>query len=178
MGDRKEERDLLKGLTYEEYADLTFMHLRNMWAVDGLYYLGIEERFGTEAATEIDAFVWKVMGKIEARRLKSLLELGDDLDSMIKGLKFSGWTMDLEDKEWDMMDDKVLLKNVKCRIQETRIKDGLEVFPCKKVRFGFLKAFAKVFNEKIEVSCYQCPPDELEDGRWCQWEFRIKEVNQ
>ena len=25
-----------------------------MWAVDGLYYLGIEEDFGIEAATEIE----------------------------------------------------------------------------------------------------------------------------
>ena len=89
MGAREEDRELLAELDDDKYADLTFMHLRNMWGVDGLYYLGIEERFGTEAATEIDAFVWKIMGKIEARRLKKLLDLGDDMDSMIRGLKFS-----------------------------------------------------------------------------------------
>ncbi|MFO8050075.1 MAG: DUF6125 family protein [Thermoplasmatota archaeon] len=175
MGDRKEERELLRELPDEMYADLTFMHLRNMWAVDGLYYLGIEERFGTDAATEIDAFVWKIMGKIEARKIKKLFELGDDLDSMIKGLKFSGWAMDLEDKEWEEVQDGMLLRNIKCRIQETRIKDGLDVFPCKKVRFGFLKSFAKVFNENIEVICHQCPPDDLEEGKWCQWKFTMKE---
>ena len=42
-----------------------------MWAVDGLYYLGIEELFGTKSATEIDRKVWEVMGKIEARKIKT-----------------------------------------------------------------------------------------------------------
>ncbi len=49
------------------------MQLRNLWAVDGLYFLGIEELYGTEVATEIDANVWEVMGKIEARKLKEFL---------------------------------------------------------------------------------------------------------
>lgn len=174
MGDRSEDRQILGELDKDTYADLTFMHLRNMWAVDGLYYLGIEERFGTEAATEIDAFVWKIMGKIEARRLQKLLGLGNDLDSMIKGLKYSGWAMDLEDKDWEEADDGVLLRTIRCRVQLTRQKDELEVFPCKVVRWGFLKAFAKVFNENIEVLCNQCPPDELEEGKWCEWKFIMK----
>jgi hypothetical protein len=174
MGERSEDREILKELDQDKYADLTFMHLRNMWAVDGLYYLGIEERFGTEAATEIDAFVWKIMGKIEARKILKLMDLGDDLDSMIKGLKFSGWAMDLDDKEWEEVDDGVLLRTIKCRIQLTRQKDGLDVFPCKVVRWGFLQAFAKAFNGNIEVLCNQCPPDELETGKWCEWKFTMK----
>jgi len=176
MSERSEDRVLLKELDQEKYADLTFMHLRNMWAVDGLYYLGIEERFGTEAATEIDAFVWKIMGKIEARKLRKILGLGNDLESMIMGLKYSGWAMDLDDKEWETVEDGILLRTINCRIQMTRLKDGLEVFPCKLVRWGFLKAFAKEFDENIEVVCNQCPPDELEEGKWCEWKFVIKEA--
>jgi hypothetical protein len=176
MGEREEEKNLLSEIGEERFAELTFMHLRNMWAVDGLYFLGIEEQFGTEAATQIDANVWKIMGKIEGRRLKKFLDLGDNLPSMIKGLKYSGWAMDLEDKEWEELEDgSILLRTVECRIQNTRKKDGLDVFPCKRVRWGFLKAFAKVFNENIEVICNQCPPDELETGKWCEWVFKIKE---
>ncbi len=175
MGDRAEEKSILAGLTDEKNAELVFMHLRNMWAVDGLYYLGIEKRFGTEAATEIDAEVWAVMGKIEARKLRKLFGLGNSIEDMIKGLKLSGWAMDLEDKEWEYHPDRTILRNVECRVQNTRKKDGLEVFPCKKVRFGFLKAFAKEFDEKIVVECDQCPPDELKGNKWCQWTFHKKE---
>lgn len=175
MSKRTEDIELLRELDGGQYAELTFMHLRNMWAVDGLYYLGIEKRFGTEAATEIDAEVWAVMGKIEARRLKRLFGLGNGLEDMIKGLKFSGWTMDLEDKEWEHHPEMTVLRNVECRVQNTRIRDGLPVFPCKKVRFGFLKAFAREFDDRIDVICEQCPPDELNGGKWCEWMFILRE---
>ena len=83
------------------------MHLRDMWTVDGLYYLGIEEKWGTEAATEVDRKVWEVMGKLEARRLKKFFDItGTDIPSMIKALRFSGWSLDLEDKEFVVEDDK------------------------------------------------------------------------
>jgi len=176
MGERTEERQLLKELPEGVEEELMFLHLRDMWAVDGLYYLGIEERFGTEAATEIDAFVWRVMGKIEARKLKKLLQLeGSDLEKMIRALKFSGWAMDLEDKEWEHHDDHVILRNVECRVQNTRKKDGLDVFPCKVVRFDFLRSFAKEFSEDIEVRCNQCPPDDLKGDFWCEWLFRMRD---
>ena len=178
MGNRNEDDDLIKQIGEDRFPDFTYMHLRNMWTVDGLYYLGIEKRFGTEAATEIDAEVWKIMGKIEARKIRKFLALSDDLESMITGLKYSGWAQDLEDKEWEIRGDSIFLRTISCRIQNTRIRDGLDVFPCKFVRFGFLKAFAKEFSEDIEVICHQCPPGELKEGKWCEWEFRTKEGSQ
>ena len=51
---RDEDRKLIKEIPKEKIADFIFLHLRNLWAVDGLYYLKIENTFGQEAATEID----------------------------------------------------------------------------------------------------------------------------
>ncbi len=151
------------------------MHLRDMWAVDGLYYLGIEEKFSTEAATEIDRGVWKVMGKIEARRIKKLFEInGDDIESMIKALRYSGWALDLEDKEIVVEKNRAIVRNIKCRVQNTRISKGLSEFGCKPVRHGFLQSFAKEFNPKIEVNCNVCPPDKHPEDLWCEWEFILK----
>ena len=56
---RDEDRKLIEEIPKEKIADFIFLHLRNLWAVDGLYYLGIEETFGIEAATEIDRKVWE-----------------------------------------------------------------------------------------------------------------------
>jgi len=172
---RDRDRKIIEDIPKEKLADFIFMHLRDMWAVDGLYYLGIEENFGTEAATKIDRKVWEVMGKIEARKLKKLLEIdGDDVASMIWTLQHSGWALDLEDKEIIVEKDKAILRNVKCRVQNTRLKKGLSEFGCKPVRFGFLRAFAKEFNPDIEVKCNVCPPDEHTDDLWCEWEFTMK----
>jgi len=172
---RDEDRKLIDDIPKDKLADFIFMHLRDMWAVDGLYYLGIEEESGTEAATEIDRKVWEVMGKIEARKIRALFDItGDNIYSMIKGLRLSGWTLDLEDKEIIVEDDHAIVRNVACRVQNTRIKKGLCEFGCKPVRWGFLKAFAKEFNPDIIVNCNMCPPDKHPDNLWCEWEFKMK----
>jgi hypothetical protein len=166
---------LVKGVPKEKIADFVFMHLRDLWAVDGLYYLGIEEKFGTEAATDIDRKVWEVMGKIEARKIKEFFDIKEnDIPSMMKALQYSGWALDLEDKEVIVEKDKGIVRNVKCRVQNTRIKKGLVEFGCKPVRWGFLKSFAKEFNPAIVVNCNVCPPDKHPADLWCEWEFTLK----
>jgi len=175
---RKLDRKIIEEIPKEKLADFIFMHLRDMWTVDGLYYLGIEDKFGIEAATDIDRRVWEVMGKIEARKLKKLFDIkGDDIASMIKALRLSGWVLDLEDKEIIQKKEKAILRNVKCRVQNTRIKKNLNEFSCKPVRWGFLKAFANEFNQNIEVICNVCPPDSHPDDLWCEWEFRLRKIN-
>lgn len=151
------------------------MQIRNLWTVDGLYFLGIEEKYGTEIATEIDKKVWELMGKIEARRIKEFFKIPcSDLHSFMKALTYSSWALDLEDKEIILKEKKAIIRNLNCRVQKTRIKKGLGEFACKPVRFGFLKAFAKEFNPEIIVKCNVCPPDKHENNLWCEWEFILK----
>ena len=116
------------------------------------------------------------MGKIEARTIKQLFNIEkNDIPSVMKALSYSGWSMDLEDKEIVVEKERGILRNVKCRVQNARLKKGLNEFGCKPVRFGFLKSFVKEFNPDIEVSCNVCPPDKHPDDLWCEWEFKMKE---
>jgi hypothetical protein len=172
---REKDRKLIKEIPREKLADFIFLHLRNLWAVDGLYYLGIEEKFGTEAATDIDRKVWEVMGKIESRRIKELFDIKkNDIPSLLKALSYSGWCLDLEDKEIIVENSRAIIRNVKCRVQNTRLKKGLVEFGCKPVRFSFLKSFTKEFNPDIQVKCNVCPPDKHPENLWCEWEFTLK----
>ena len=172
---REKEKQLISEIPEDKIADFIFMHLRDMWAVDGFYYLFIEEKYGTEVATEIDRKVWEVMGKVEARKIKKLFNIEkNDVPSVMKALSYSGWSMDLEDKEMIVEKNKGIIRNTACRVQNTRLKKGLKEFGCKPVRWGFLKSFAKEFNPDIEVKCNVCPPDEHLDNLWCEWIFEIK----
>jgi hypothetical protein len=173
---REIDKKLIEKIPKDKLSDFVFMHLRNMWAVDGLYYLFIEEEYGTEVATEIDRRVWEVMGKIEARKIKELFDIkGNNISDLMKALSYSGWSMDLEDKKMEEKDNVGIIRNVKCRVQNTRLKKGLSEFGCKPVRFGFLKAFAYEINKNIEVKCNVCPPDDHSEDLWCEWEFKLKE---
>ncbi len=172
---RKDDEKLLNQLPEEKIPEYIFMQLRNLWAIDGLYFLGIEEKDGTEAATSIDAKVWEVMGKIEARKLKEFLAITtNDIPSMMKALRYTTWALDLENKEIEITQDHALIRNTRCRVQHTRLNKGLSAFGCKPVRLGFLKAFAREFNPDIIVTCTVCPPDTHPENLWCQWEFSLK----
>jgi len=170
-----QDRQMLEALPRDKLLDLFFLHIRNLWRVDGLYFLGIEEKFGTEAAAEIDTNCWKIMGKIEARDLKVLLGIKqNDVSSLMYALRNTSWALDQRDKEVEVSQASGIFRVVKCRTQLTRTRKGLEVFPCKNVRFTYLKAFAEEFNPNIEVACRICPPGERSPNVWCEWEFKLK----
>jgi hypothetical protein len=172
---REDNKKFLESLPKEKLIELMFTHIRGLWTVDGLYFLGIEEKNSTEAATEVDTNVWRVMGKIEARRLKEVLGIKDGgLGSLAKALRSTSWYLDLDDAELVETGDSVIVRNLSCRVQKTRIGKGLPEFACKSVRSSFFSSFAKEFNPDIEMNCKLCPPDKHSDSLWCEWEFRRK----
>ena len=172
---RESDREMLSRMPKEDLIDLLFLHLRNLFAVDGLYFLGIEDRFGTQTATEVDAEVWRGMGTIEARRLRKRFNIhGDDIEALMHAMKLSSWALDIEDKEVEIDGDRAVIRNRNCRVQTTRARKGLDEFPCKGVRMGFMESFAKELNPDVEVRCNVCPPDERPEDLWCEWEFVLR----
>ncbi|HDD69818.1 hypothetical protein CW667_02385 [Candidatus Bathyarchaeota archaeon] len=171
----REDREMLVKMPMEKLLDFFFLQIRNLWRVDGLYFLGIEKKFGTDAATEIDAGVWEIMAKIEAKSLRKVFQVGEnpDIPTIIELLQKSSWALDQPFKTFEVSDKRATLSIDRCRTQEARLKKGLSEFPCKKVRFGYLKNFAKTLNPKVEVNCLVCPPDKHPKDLWCKWEFKL-----
>ncbi|MEM3699518.1 MAG: DUF6125 family protein [Candidatus Bathyarchaeia archaeon] len=170
-----EDREMLAKMPIEKLIDYFFLQIRNLWRVDGLYFLGIEKKFGTEAATEIDAGVWEAMAAIEAKSLQKMFQVGEnpDIPTIMELLRKSSWALDQPFKTVEISSKKAVLSINRCRTQETRLSKGLNEFPCKKVRFGYLKNFAKTLNLKVEVNCLVCPPDKHPKDLWCKWEFTL-----
>jgi len=170
-----EDREILAKMPMEKLLDFFFLQIRNLWRVDGLYFLGIEKRFGTEAATEIDAGVWEAMAQIEAKSLQRMFNVGENPDilTIVKLLRKSSWALDQPFKTIEVSDKRATLSIDRCRTQEARLNKGLGEFPCKQVRFGYLKNFAKTLNPKVELNCIVCPPDKHPKELWCKWEFTL-----
>jgi hypothetical protein len=59
---------------------------RSYKAVDGLWFLKLEEEFGFDTALQIDREVWKVMPKIQARMIKSMLRIDKGAVALLKSL--------------------------------------------------------------------------------------------
>lgn len=171
----KTDREMLSKMPTEKLLDYLFLQVRNLWRVDGLYFLGIEKTFGTEAATDIDANVWATMAAIEAKNLQRMFQIKDNPDvyTVINLLRKSSWALDQPFKAIEVSDTRATLTVEKCRTQEARLSKGLCEFPCKKVRFGYLRGFAETLNPKVKVDCIVCPPDMHPESHWCKWEFRM-----
>jgi hypothetical protein len=59
---------------------------RSFKAVDGLWFLKMEEKSGFDNALKVDIEVWKVMSKIQARMIKSMLEIDKGADALLRSL--------------------------------------------------------------------------------------------
>ena len=55
---------------------------RSYTAVDGLWFMMVEEKYGFETALELDEFVWKVLPKIQARTIKAMMNLPTGLKGL------------------------------------------------------------------------------------------------
>jgi len=169
------DREMLANMPSEKLFDYFLLQIRNLWRVDGLYFLGIEKKFGTEAATEIDAGVWETMAKIEAKSLQKMFAVGQNpgIPVIMDLLSKSSWALDQPFKTAEVYSQRAVLSVDRCRTQEARVGKGLDEFPCKEVRFGYLRAFAETLNPKAKVSCLVCPPDQHSKEQWCKWEFSL-----
>ena len=58
---------------------------RSYKAVDGLWFMKVEEKYGFDAALDLDNEVWKVMPKIQARMIKKL-GLKEGPEALFEGL--------------------------------------------------------------------------------------------
>lgn len=69
-------------------------------AVDGLWCMKVEDRYGFEAALEVDNDVWKVFPKIQARKLKELTKLSSGIadlrDCFTTKLSLEGYSYTVE----------------------------------------------------------------------------------
>ena len=70
---------------------------RSYFALDGLWFVMIEEQFSFDKALEIDENVWRILPKIQARKVKELLDLeGIGLADFLRAIKVK-----LEAEEYD-----------------------------------------------------------------------------
>ena len=58
-----------------------FYH-RSYAAVDGLWFMKVEEKYGFDIALDIDNEVWKILPKIQARMLKSMERVENGMEAL------------------------------------------------------------------------------------------------
>lgn len=148
---------------------------KNWLAIDGLWFLAVEERFGLETAIACDVAAWKQFSQIEARRIRERLNLPEDgglnaLEIALKHRLFSFINQyrllrpDARTLEYYMLT---------CRTQDARTRKGLAFFPCKEIGLVDYPLFASTIDPMISTTCIACPPDSQQRDFRCGWRFTI-----
>jgi hypothetical protein len=163
----------LEKLPKETLIELIKMYSRNWHTCDGLWFSGVEERYGTDKALEIDVTMWDVSSRIEAKRIKEILAIPDiaGLDEVLRAINFMSWAAKCAYRV-EKNDSTALLTVTSCPPQEARLKSGKGVFACRPTfELGFGNV-AGIIDPRVKVSCKYCPPGPHPSNSWCQWEFK------
>jgi hypothetical protein len=166
----------LEDLTREELLDLLRDGALNWLAHDGLWFRAVEDRFGMDAAIELDKEAWESFTVIEAKRILKRLGIsaGGGIPALLRALEFRLYARVNDQEVVEESATHCVFRMKTCRVQEARRRQGLADFPCKPVGLIEYSGFARTIDDRIETRCLSCPPDPKPDEAWCVWEFRLK----
>ncbi|MBD3290344.1 hypothetical protein GF337_16190 [candidate division KSB1 bacterium] len=161
--------------TKDELFDLIVDSAKNWLAHDGLWFLAAEEKYGMEAAIELDREAWRKFTVIEAKRIMNRLGMqpGGGIPALITALDYRLYAYINEQKVEEVSEDRCVFKMKKCRVQTARKRKNLPDFPCKSVGIVEYRYFAETIDPRINTKCLTCPPDDHPEDYYCAWEFSI-----
>ena len=171
----------IHNLTREELQELLKDASKNWLAHDGLWFRAVEEKFGMDAAIELDKKAWEQFTVIEAKRIMKRFGItpGGGIPALIQALQFRLYAHINVQEVIEVKENRCVFRMNKCRVQEARKRQGLPDFPCKPVGIIEYSGFARTIDPRIKTKCLVCPPDPHPPEIFCSWEFTIpyKNVN-
>lgn len=159
-----------------ELASLLYVATRDLNTLDGLWFLAVEEKYGTEMATAIDEKVWERFAAIEAKRVRDAFGIKDvGLKGFLEVLRrcpsSAGFGNAVIDHE---SENRARMRVTDCWPQAARVRKGLGTFNCRGVDERFFRVMASAIDPRVKASCVFCPPEERRNGFWCEWVFEVE----
>ncbi|MFQ6039117.1 MAG: DUF6125 family protein [Candidatus Aminicenantales bacterium] len=165
----------LKDFSKKELFELLGDAAKNWLAHDGLWFRAVEEKYGLEAAMDLDRKAWEKFTVIEAQRIMKRIGLqqGGGIPALVQALKFRLYAHINLQEITEISATRCVFRMRSCRVQEARKRQGLPDFPCKSVGIVEYSGFARTVDPRITTRCLVCPPDPHPPDLWCAWEFTL-----
>ena len=164
----------LSDFSPDALARLLKLYAKLYIALDGIWYLTLKERLGSDEALACDIKAWERNCKYEMARIKRHLKIrGNDVAALMKALQFCPWCLMME-YHIDIKDSNSALMTVTyCPTLDALEQEGKgrENEICRIVEPTVLKAYASFFDPNIKVNGLKLPPRKNKDDICCQWEF-------
>ena len=97
---------------------------KSFFAVDGLWFMKLEEELGFERALELDKKVWEILPKIQARHLRKVMDVeGNGFERYLKVIKVK---LDGEGYDYKIDEEKREIRFSGCPWHEIMVDAGRE----------------------------------------------------
>ncbi|NVM55532.1 MAG: L-2-amino-thiazoline-4-carboxylic acid hydrolase [Candidatus Helarchaeota archaeon] len=143
-------------------------------AIDGLWFLEVENKYGFEKAFDMDLKVWKRYGSIIIKRIKKYLSISDNnLDSFLKILEIMCAIDGTQFKIKKKSPEEVILRIQYCPWWENLKRSNREnLVRCDIVDKLIFPEWAKFFNPNLEFHLSKSIPNGHDT---CEWVISIKD---
>jgi hypothetical protein len=150
--------------------------VKNWLAMDGLWFLAVEEMFGMDAALQCDNRVWEQFAPSEARKIMKRCGIAGHggLDALENALKNRMYRF-INPQSITRPDDHTLILSVlTCHVQSARRRKNLLPFHCKEIGMTEYSLFARTIDPRIMTECITTPPESAGKDCACSWKFTME----
>ncbi len=160
-------------LSKEELVSLTEVYSRLYTALDGLWFLSVEEEYGHDVATKLDVKVWESLAPREAKRISNVRKIaGGGIEAVIEAFKLRPTFLS---KEYKVIREKnrAVVRVTKCRSLDAMERDKREVSSCIRVLESVYPKFANSVDSRVKFRVLKAPPRKSAGDTCCEWEIEI-----
>jgi len=141
-------------------------------AIDGLWFLAVEDQFGYSEAIRLDTKVWEKYAHIVVKRMKDKIGLSK---TGIEGIKeligFDPLLLNLDYEIPELSEKTMLLRVNKCPVLEAMERAGRKTFVCESTTGLYFRNIAKEIDPQVVVSPLRLPPRVSPKDVCCEWLF-------
>jgi len=147
----------------------------NWLANDGLWFQAVEFTSGMNDAKRCNDSCWARFSPLEAWSIKRLLKLPErpGLEGLKQALGYRIYAQINTQSVKQETPESIIFMMNECRVQVARQRKGLDDYPCKSAGLVEYAYFARGIDDRIQVECIGCPPDEHPRDWFCAWRFRL-----
>jgi hypothetical protein len=145
-------------------------------AVDGMWFMAVEEADGFDKALELDIKVWERYAEVLLKRIRKYYHLEQ---TGLEGLKEVFRLDPLWDSvEFEVVEDdgnRLMFQVNRCPALEAMERLERKTYTCEPVETVYFTTMARLYDPRIEVKALKLPPRSSDKDICCQWLFYLSD---